>query len=893
MGDFWSFDRELLNRRALVVPGGGHITYGALSERADVWAAQFKRLTADQRCLVGLEFDIDPEAIAAYIGALRASYPVLIVEPGKLASGSRIDAVWRPEVLVSAGAANPILRHPLAENATEPHLDLRVLLSTSGSTGDPKLVRLSARNISSNAASIAEYLNLNPVDCAAVTLPFHYSYGLSVLNSYLAVGASLLLTRRSVIEPEFWHDARAAKATSLALVPHQVELLAHGDFTGAELPSLRYMTQAGGQLAPKQVHHFDAMARANDWQFFIMYGQTEAAPRISYVPPEALPEAAGTIGKAIPGGRIWLAADDGSEITIPGQPGELVYEGPNVMMGYATARTDFVRGHELAELRTGDIAERTGAGYFRIVGRMKRFVKLYGLRISLDQVEAFLCSREMPAQVVAVDDQLVVLLREPEGTAAVAALAAEYHLPSEAFHTGLLAETPLLSSGKPDHAALRRIAEETLATSVIARQQARSEEALADVLKRATRAVKVDSGDSFNSLGGDSLSYLQMQLLLEEQIGQAPLGWEDMSLAELEALVRDAGVPEGTRVHIGIDVPLRLAAIFLVVVQHATDYPLFGGTWMLIALMGFAMARFQLRQIATGNPLRLAIRLLYPIVPLYFILLLAYGTFRSSVPMSYLLLVGNYQVWPQGTLLEVYWFVSLYTQLVLALVLVTGVPVLRSAVVQHPWTSAALAAVGTVLALVGLVLWHDRVGLPYHPQRGFLECLSVFLLGWMLSGRQGPRQLTVTWFLAAATLGLLVQIGMSWIVSGLLLFTLVLLSLNPMVMVPRALGRSLTTLATLTLFVYLLHGIFVFFLLKMGLPQPLAAGLVLVLSFLGAMVTRQALDAFEPWSAVAVASWLRRVSSRSGRFARPEEDDPIRYRPQEASEAETNGNCRK
>lgn len=884
MREFWMFDGRSPDRCALALPDGTGITYGMLSDRADAWAGQLKQLTANRRCLVALELDIEPDSIAAYLGALRAGYPVLVLEPGQLSPDSRIIAAWKPEITIPAGAVHPVLHRRPDEDTVEPHPDLRVLLSTSGSTGDPKLVRLSARNIASNASSIAEYLCLAPADRAATTLPLHYSYGLSVLNSHLAAGASLLLLRQSVIEPAFWNEARAAGVTSLALVPHQIELLAHGGFTGTELPSLCCMTQAGGKLPPDLVRRFDAMSRMNGWKFFVMYGQTEAAPRISFVPPEALPDAADTIGHAIPGGRLWLAAEDGTEITTPGQPGELVYAGPNVMMGYATTRADLARGQDATDLRTGDIAERTDAGYFRIVGRMKRFAKLYGLRISLDQIETFLSDRDIPVQAVALEDRLVILHREQDqGATAVAALADEYGLPPAAFHTGFLAEVPRLSSGKPDHVALRSIATERLTASLAASQQAHAGETLAEVLQRATRSVRAGPGDSFNSLGGDSLSYLHMQLVLEERLGQAPQGWEDMPLARLEAMARETGMTAPAHLRIGIDVPLRLAAIALVVVQHATDYPLFGGTWMLIALMGFSMARFQLRQIAAGDPLRLAARLLYPIVPLYFLLLAAYELLRDSVPLSYLLLLGNYKMWTRGSLLEVYWFVSVYAQLVLAMALVCAVPVLRAAVVRRPWASAALALMANALVLAGIALWQDSFALSYHPQRGVLECLSVFLLGWMLHCWQGRVQRAVTGVLAAAVLGLLVLIDMSWGMLGFLAMTLMLLGLNPKIPVPATLGRWLTTFASVTLFVYLLHQIFVFFVLKMMLPQPVTAGLVLILSFAVAIVAHNALNIFEQWIARSFSPWLRMTFPDLSRHtAGPEEDDTVQQGPQKS-----------
>ena len=390
---------------------------------------------------------------------------MLIVEPGKIGADSQMARVWRPDLqLVAAPAGRTILlerpnwREEVA-SLPSPHPELRILLSTSGSTGEPKLVRLSSRNITANADSIATYLNLRPSDRAATTLPLFYSYGMSVLNSYLSVGATLVLTSQSITEPDFWESARTAGVTSLAFVPHQFDLLRSGSFDGTQLPSLRYITQAGGKLDREAVTHFWQLGQAAGWQLYVMYGQTEAAPRISYVPPEALPEAADTVGRAIPGGRLWLATEDGHEIRELGQPGELVYEGPNVMMGYALARSDLAAGAECTQLRTGDIAERTASGYFRIVGRLKRFVKLYGLRLSLDQIEVSLRARGIVARAVAVDDRLVILHRDAGDEQAVRDAVAEgYGLPPAEIYADQLAEVPLLPSGKPDDQALRRIA---------------------------------------------------------------------------------------------------------------------------------------------------------------------------------------------------------------------------------------------------------------------------------------------------------------------------------------------------------------------------------------------------------------------------------------------------
>lgn len=230
-------------------------------------------------------------------------------------------------------------------------------------------------------------------------------------------------------------------------------------------------------------------------------------------------------------------------------------------------------------LRTGDIAERTEAGYFRIVGRLKRFVKLFGLRLSLDQIETLLRDRGMVVHAVSVDDQLVLLHRDPaQGAAAIAAVASHYALPEDALCAGPLDKVPLLSSGKPDQQALREIAKIRLEARAAEQAAARSTEQIRSMLARATRRAQVGDTDSFTTLGGDSLSYLQVQLFLEDRLGTAPADWENMPVSQLETLIRESGGQTHSGwSQIGTDVLLRLLAICAVVAQHASDYKIHGG----------------------------------------------------------------------------------------------------------------------------------------------------------------------------------------------------------------------------------------------------------------------------------------------------------------------------
>ncbi len=263
-------------------------------------------------------------------------------------------------------------------------------MTTSGSTGAPKLVRLSHRNVTSNAHAIIEYLGLDESDRGITSLPLHYCYGLSVLHSHLLAGASLVLTEASVVDPCFAAAMHHGQVTNLAGVPHTFDLLDRAGPDTIRTPSLRLVTQAGGRMAPERVTEW--VARTEGWgaEFFVMYGQTEATARIAYLPPQLARRRPGAIGVPIPGGSIDVRPLGGSLDGV----GELVYRGPNVMLGYTCTGDDLALGTTLDELRTGDLARfDADAGVFEIVGRASRLVKPFGLRIDLDAIE-----RELAAQ---------------------------------------------------------------------------------------------------------------------------------------------------------------------------------------------------------------------------------------------------------------------------------------------------------------------------------------------------------------------------------------------------------------------------------------------------------------------------------------------------------------
>ncbi|TYS69907.1 AMP-binding protein [Sutcliffiella horikoshii] len=296
------------------------------------------------------------------------------------------------------------------------HESLALLLTTSGSTGSPKFVRLSYKNIFNNAESIANYLDIHAEDKPITTLPMNYSYGLSIINSHFICGATIIVTDASIMKKEFWDLCREQEVTTFGGVPFVYEMLDRLKFENINLPSLKKLTQAGGKLSSTLLTKFAEVCKQKGIQFFSMYGQTEATARMAYLPWEKSLEKVGSIGIAIPGGELILQDDNGSQITEPNVKGELIYKGKNVSLGYAESVFDLSKEDENnGILRTGDLAYFDQDGYFYISGRIKRMVKLYGNRISLDEVEGFLSKHGHDCICTGTDDQMYIYTLKDDG----------------------------------------------------------------------------------------------------------------------------------------------------------------------------------------------------------------------------------------------------------------------------------------------------------------------------------------------------------------------------------------------------------------------------------------------------------------------------------------------
>jgi acyl-CoA synthetase (AMP-forming)/AMP-acid ligase II len=345
-----------------------------------------------------------------------------------------------------------ILWHSDREYLVAPDPDLTLLLPTSGSTGAPKYVRLSSANLASNAGSIAEFLQLGPGEIAVQSLPFYYAYGLSILNSHLISGGAVAIIQRNFMDPDYWRSVADFGCTSFAGVPYMYEVLRRLDLAPTDIPTLRMITQAGGHLPENLARHFHARARSGGKSFVIMYGQTEATARIAYVPSDRLEEKFGTVGIPIPRGSLTL---------VPAGPDlraqQLRYRGPNVMMGYAGAPADLARGDDLGGiLDTGDLAEVDPDGFFRIVGRIARFAKLFGKRINLQELEREVGARfKQPVAMTEADGRLRVFVEGADLAMDIEMhLIQELQVPNFAVKASVVSSLPRTAAGKIDYKML-------------------------------------------------------------------------------------------------------------------------------------------------------------------------------------------------------------------------------------------------------------------------------------------------------------------------------------------------------------------------------------------------------------------------------------------------------
>lgn len=734
-------DLGVFGKRPALLEGKAEMSYAELDHAVELAARRLR--TTGPVHVISARNSVD--CIVEYLGVLRAGHVAALATPCRTQSLAGVYA-----------------------QAERVHPDLAVLLPTSGSTGDPKTVRLSAMNLDANAQAIATALELTEDDRAVTTLSPAYSYGLSVINSHLAVGASIILTQASVTDPEFF-DA-CAGVTVLPGVPYTFAMLERlGFHAPSELPDLRLLTCAGGRLPEATVRELAVAGQRDGFGLTVMYGQTEATARMAVLPAHLAARHPGSVGYAVPGGRFEIVGEQDGV-------GEIVFEGPNVMMGYAQCPEDLAAPPGPARLATGDLGFIRD-GLLHITGRVSRFAKVRGLRINLDDVERSLDPE--PAVCVELPEQLGVVC-DVDTDLALARVGALTGLPPAAIQV-VQAQLPRLDSGKPDRCAALALLQCAQGSDESGSRQQRLCSAYSRLLGRPA-----GPNDSFRGLGGDSMSFVAVSIEVESILGDLPPDWHLRSIADL------AGTAGGTgrlrRMDTGV--VLRAVAIILVVASHAAVVDVRGGAHLLVGLLGYNFARFQAGE-RLGRLVTSIAWLMAPAIAWVSMVVLFSGQYSvSSLGLSWIT-----QPTTDGPDWR-YWFIgALFWVLPLAVWLSTW-PRLEQ--VRRRWPMG-LPVVATILALgiAAVVVPDARPSSIFSPW----AVLWLFFLGWSIAQARARNQRVALSIVVIALAAVMFDDSRTWVI-GLGLLTLIWLSRVP---VPALLAGLVGALAQASLFIYLSH----------------------------------------------------------------------------------------
>ncbi len=450
--------------------------------RADIRAASLdlaEKIASGQKQLVFLLCGLNSETLIGLFAAAAAGHATALIDPaapedvlrslieayqpelilGSRDFGEKLRAVTDAALLDSAESrAGAVVW--VATKAERPSAEiyppLGLLLSTSGTTGSRKYVRLSRDAVVANARQIAGALAIDQTSVGVAHLPLHYSYGLSVVTSHLIAGGRICLVNNSITSSSFWSKIGNAGGSHFPGVPFHYAALARLG-SGLAPDSIKVFTQAGGALDLRVQRKIHEWAAQRGGQFFVMYGQTEASPRMTTLQHADFATKSGSVGAALAGGRLSIV--DASGAPAPADTiGTVVYEGPNVMLGYAMSRSDLGKGDEMmGRLETGDLGRLDADGFLYLTGRTKRFAKIAGYRLGLDEIEQEL-NPVCPVACLDLGEKIVVAHEQESETALksrIRELADTYKVPSSSFALRKIVQIPRAASGKIDYARLK------------------------------------------------------------------------------------------------------------------------------------------------------------------------------------------------------------------------------------------------------------------------------------------------------------------------------------------------------------------------------------------------------------------------------------------------------
>ena len=397
---FSSRFNKFKKNKAIILESGRYFTYKNLILNSK----KISRFLPPEKKLIFLLGQNNLETIAGYISFIDKGHTVALLDYkinnfflDKLISIYKPSYIFCEKTKLKNDTFSSIFKfksYALFYNKIAPshalHKDLMLLMSTSGSTGSPKLVKQSYFNIASNTENIIKYLKIKSKDTTITSLPISYVYGLSVIHTHLLKGAKIILTNKSMVEKSFWELLKKFKANNFAGVPYNYSII-EKIFNRGVPPSIQYTTQAGGKMNHLLIKNIIKIYKKYKIKFFQMYGAAEATSRMSYLDWKYADKKIGSIGKPIPGGNFYLIGSKKKKIIENFKKGELIYQGKNVFLGYAKDIYDLsISVKNQGVLKTGDIAYKDKDGFYFIAGRKNRYCKIYGVRINLSDLELLL-----------------------------------------------------------------------------------------------------------------------------------------------------------------------------------------------------------------------------------------------------------------------------------------------------------------------------------------------------------------------------------------------------------------------------------------------------------------------------------------------------------------------
>lgn len=412
-----SFFDSLLkyNNKICIIEDNNKFTYKEFINLSDQLASKINK-----RSLVFLITGNNIETLATYVGLIRGKSVVVLLE--KNINNEFLENLiskYKPNYIVQKKTSTlpngykeffnfkkyvylkKILNKKILMNDK-----LALLLTTSGTTGSPKLVRLSYDNYIHNSKDIISSLELKN-NSVITTLPMNYTYGSSIINTHLISGGKIILNNCSILEKKFWDRFKKYQPNCFYGVPYIFEIIDKLNFKRFYHKNFKFIANAGGKLDERLLKKLIYFSEKKRIKFYSMYGQTEASPRMSLLNHKDLKKKFNSIGKAINKNYFYIIDKKGEKIRSPYKDGELVYKGKNVCMGYSKTYKDLKKKDENNNiLFTGDLARYDKDKFFYIVGRIKRIIKIFGIRINLEDIEFFLKKIGCDAKCMIIDDKL-------------------------------------------------------------------------------------------------------------------------------------------------------------------------------------------------------------------------------------------------------------------------------------------------------------------------------------------------------------------------------------------------------------------------------------------------------------------------------------------------------